>query len=560
MKFTVAIVTRNRSKLLGFALEGICLQTLLPDRVLVIDNASTDSTPEVCDSFRKRLNIERLVCPEPGVNRGRNVALENCNTTDILVFTDDDAVAEVNWLQSIADEFRSSPDAHAIQGVKENYYTESFAASLIQFSSRDLSMLRDRKGPVVLSANIVDTCNFAVRIDCVHEYNLSFDTSFIKGGDRHFGFQMIKAGLKIVFCETAIVRHRWEQSLIEYFKMRWRAGIAAQELRRRLGSSYYSESKVKISIRDIVCHAWYRSRTFGIHQRVAFLMLTVMGKCITSAAAHSGKKVVLEKADEMAQNRNVLMKQELFIRAYRALSNKIPRRIKRFFFRLITKKGQLTEYSCPLCSYKGPFMKINGESGVRRDTECPSCGSRERHRLLYLVLRKIGTHHDFKKMALLHAAPEAQFRNIFRNLFKEYLTVDLAMPGVDHKADLCSLPFPDKRFDIFIASHVLEHIKDDGKALREIRRILKPGGIALLPVPVTSDKTVEFDRVNLRAYGHVRSPGLDYFEKYRELFSNVELHSSDEYPDEHQTALYEWRKGTDKEFIRRPEFVPVCYR
>ena len=54
-------------------------------------------------------------------------------------------------------------------------------------------------------------------------------------------------------------------------------------------------------------------------------------------------------------------------------------------------------------------------------------------------------------------------------------------------ADLTATPFADDEFDIVICSHVLEHVPDDAKAMREIRRILKPGGHALLLTPLATD-------------------------------------------------------------------------
>jgi ubiquinone/menaquinone biosynthesis C-methylase UbiE len=142
------------------------------------------------------------------------------------------------------------------------------------------------------------------------------------------------------------------------------------------------------------------------------------------------------------------------------------------------------------------------------------------------------------------------------------------MRGVDHKADLLDLPFNDGSYDIVFASHVLEHIRDDKKAVAEIRRILKPNGIAILPVPVVCAETIEYPEANPHEAGHVRAPGLDYFERYREHFSRVTIASSEAYPEKYQLYIYEDRSRwpTRECPMRRPmqgkkhaDYVPVCY-
>jgi ubiquinone/menaquinone biosynthesis C-methylase UbiE len=49
------------------------------------------------------------------------------------------------------------------------------------------------------------------------------------------------------------------------------------------------------------------------------------------------------------------------------------------------------------------------------------------------------------------------------------------------------LPYPDDHFDVIIASHVVEHVQDDAKLLREIRRALKPEGVAVVLIPINEN-------------------------------------------------------------------------
>ena len=171
---------------------------------------------------------------------------------------------------------------------------------------------------------------------------------------------------------------------------------------------------------------------------------------------------------------------------------------------------------------------------------------------------------------MLHVAPETFFQEFFRTRFGQYETADLVRTDVDHQVDLIALPFANESYDFIFASHVLEHILDDRKALTEIWRVLKPGGIAILPVPLVSEYTIEYPEPNPDEAGHVRAPGYtDYFDRYREIFGHVELISSSEMPEKYQTYVYEdrthypnaacpWRSAMPGE--RHSDIVPICYR
>lgn len=139
---------------------------------------------------------------------------------------------------------------------------------------------------------------------------------------------------------------------------------------------------------------------------------------------------------------------------------------------------------------------------------------------------------------MLHFAPESFFTKIFIECFGTYETADIAMRGVNHKVDLQALPFEASSYDVVYASHVLEHIPNDRQAISEIRRILAPGGIAILPVPIVNPVTVEYPTPNLYETMHVRAPGLDYFDRYAKEFDSVDLFHSDDFPENYQTFTY----------------------
>lgn len=226
-------------------------------------------------------------------------------------------------------------------------------------------------------------------------------------------------------------------------------------------------------------------------------------------------------------------------------------------------------FECPICGYEGPFLDASqAATGLRLHALCPKCSSAERHRLQRLVLAEVDAAHGLADRHILHFAPEPFFADFFRSTCRRYESADLMARGVDHSVDLRDLPFDDDSYDMVYASHVLEHITEDTDALVEIARVLKPGGLAILPVPIVADTTVEYPAPNPHEYGHVRAPGPDYFAKYEPYFAEVHVYDSSRFPERHQTRLYEDRSVWPSTMPHRPampgsqhlDYVPVCVK
>ena len=128
-------------------------------------------------------------------------------------------------------------------------------------------------------------------------------------------------------------------------------------------------------------------------------------------------------------------------------------------------------------------------------------------------------------MDILHFAPEAHLsRLIAQAAPKSYRKADLYPAAADiERIDLLAIPCVEKSFDLILANHVLEHVPDDLAALREIRRVLRPGGYAILQTPFSAklirtwaDPGIDTDAARLQAYGqedHVRLFGRDIFDR-----------------------------------------------
>ena len=189
---------------------------------------------------------------------------------------------------------------------------------------------------------------------------------------------------------------------------------------------------------------------------------------------------------------------------------------------------------CPCCG--GNFRRmsrrqISGWGGI-----CPRCRSHPRHRAIALLLAR----GDLPGRRVLHFAPEPLFDPVFARLPVERTTADLHAPA-DLRLDISDMDLPDRSFDLILCSHVLEHVPDDRAAMRELRRVLGDGGLALVLVPyraaVTTyeDPSITSPLDRMVAFGqqdHVRIYGLDLPDRLCEAGFEVEDRTAAQLVDE----------------------------
>ncbi|KND50602.1 MAG: Glycosyltransferase [Parcubacteria bacterium C7867-007] len=161
--------------------------------------------------------------------------------------------------------------------------------------------------------------------------------------------------------------------------------------------------------------------------------------------------------------------------------------------------------------------------GGRLNYRCPWCGSTDKERLVYEYLFVQTTvFQDASKV--LHIAPERNLARVLKSRTAGTYTAGDKFEGDTRYTDgrygdavtldITDIPFPDASFDLVVCNHVLEHVLDDRKALREIYRVLVPGGRAILQVPVSrtldtsiEDQSITDPKGKLAAFGqadHVR--------------------------------------------------------
>ena len=208
-------------------------------------------------------------------------------------------------------------------------------------------------------------------------------------------------------------------------------------------------------------------------------------------------------------------------------------------FKLLLHKGD--RYICPFCGYSAKDLFPYGYDsavleekqvigGSLRKAGCYKCGSSDRERLIYIYLKeRMHLFTSDKQKKILHIAPESNLSAVMLNIaFDEYVCGDLFTEGYNYpkhvkNINILDIPYSDNYFDLLICNHVLEHIPDDLRAMRELNRVLKEGGKAILQVPISKILSTTFEDFSVTTpkqreavfgqFDHVRIYGQDYTER-----------------------------------------------
>lgn len=197
---------------------------------------------------------------------------------------------------------------------------------------------------------------------------------------------------------------------------------------------------------------------------------------------------------------------------------------------------------------EGIFLQYHVIGGGHRDNcYCPSCQCMDRERWLYFVLKNY-TNIFVGKGNVLHFAPEYYIsRFISDNKSIDYYSCDIEPGRAMHIVDITNIQFKNNFFDFIIFNHVMEHIKDEKKAIKEIKRVLKKDGKCIFSFPICfdnktfEDKKIETSEDRLKYYGqedHVRLYGNDFAKRFEKYGLKLNIYSPKDILDKDKIEKY----------------------
>jgi SAM-dependent methyltransferase len=198
---------------------------------------------------------------------------------------------------------------------------------------------------------------------------------------------------------------------------------------------------------------------------------------------------------------------------------------------------------CNICGWRGRRFLTYRHPFVL----CPQCGSQIRHRLITAALRHhpIGRRTRIEGARILHVSPEYCLGLVLRPRARQYVRADWATADCDVRQDITRMPFRGEAFDTVVVCDTLEHIADDRRAIDECRRVLVPGGVAILTVPQSDDRldthddpaiaTEEARTVHYGQFDHVRNYGADFGDRVAAAGFRVTCVEASAFDPEHVT-------------------------
>ena len=174
--------------------------------------------------------------------------------------------------------------------------------------------------------------------------------------------------------------------------------------------------------------------------------------------------------------------------------------------------GGTPRVTCAFCGWTGRrFRTFVVGAASRRGAVCPRCLSLERHREFIVLFRRVRPLFG-ARIRVLDIAPTLAFSELCRAApDMEYVSLDRESGLAILRGDVQSLPFRPGVFDFVLCSHVLDYVKDDRRAMREIHGVLNQRGVAILEQDFRPDRpTEEWNGPRPEEIDRIRQYGRDY--------------------------------------------------
>ena len=627
---SVVIPVYNVEKYVGECLNSVIKQTYTKLDIIIINDGSTDSSGEICKSYKEKDSRIRLINDQNhGLGHARNVGIRRA-LGKYIIFLDSDDYWELNTIDKLVEEAERKSLQVVVFGAQPFYdgieesqykglsYTHTIHNNLVMSGLKSLIKSK-AKGEYYAQA-----CLRLYRLDYIKSFNLRFDEGIIHEdesfsflayinasrveclGDKFYhrryrpgsimmdvdpyssahGYRVaIDTLLKYMLKKRAkgldknktsdLVENKKNRTFnnllitLKFSQEKSRTGInkdklIVEQLNKQIITYIFSiYSKYRLSLKD----NWQNQEIDEFNNVEASneqykdkRIFKRLNNFIYSANNRSNTYSLLIKHDAEKTIKKVCRKSVGFPFYYRIIfynfyigfgfwmiRNSLSR-IKRLFRRIYNKLISIsknikcradmilfpdkTVFSCPCCGMKfrgftsGGFKDKPFRYDIARyehtpqNVICPICNSLPRHRILALWCNK---HKRLLRSSdILYFAQEPSIKKWMRRNKVTCTTADYYQ-AADLKLDIQSTELPDESYDIIICNHVLEHVKDFRKALKEVYRILRKGGYFICSFPIDpqielldEDSTIVTEEERKKRFGQVDH--LRVFGRHSEQF------------------------------------------
>lgn len=208
---SIIIPTHNREKYLIRALNSLANQNFSLDdfELVVVDDGSNNKTKDTIQKFNSQLNIKYIRQNHLGVSQARNLGIKK-SRGEIIIFFDDDAIADKNWLKNISQIMKTEDVVTGrVKPIKNNIW-QYFAPHYNQGN-------KPIKSPVLLEGNCVIKRK-------VFEIVGRFDSNLDYGHEGEEFISRARQKYKIMYYPEMLIYHDYASGLINYFKKQIKFG------------------------------------------------------------------------------------------------------------------------------------------------------------------------------------------------------------------------------------------------------------------------------------------------------------------------------------------------
>jgi glycosyltransferase involved in cell wall biosynthesis len=255
---SVLICTRNRAHLLHRCLSSLLNQTNMPSEVVVVDNASADSTKKICKEFRNKLSLRYIYEPRVGLPFARNTSISEANG-NICAFIDDDCFADSRWIESIQDHFNTYKDSVGVIGFTKNATPKNVYSCVeyVYYLRWVLQNVRDINcASKIQSGGFTDFKNIAFKVSLIKQFQFSTNVPFGDVGDEdvEIGVRIFQKNRNIYFNPSVLVSHSYSLTLRRLITRNFWNGYSQEILQKQMNLKEIKNERVTYSLLKYLLH------------------------------------------------------------------------------------------------------------------------------------------------------------------------------------------------------------------------------------------------------------------------------------------------------------------